>query len=109
MLGKPRRDLRGAEACERRRLVSRGGPFYRDLDMLAPRGLAGYLARSPWMRLRTAGRRGLLRVEWHVVWQQASGLDASDHHVDVMLPNELAAVRMRMLRISGGRRYATGR
>ena len=107
VLGKPGRDLACGEARQRRRLVSRGGPFHPELDELAPRGLAGLLARCGSMPLRAAGRRGFLRVEWHVVWQQASGLDAPDHHVDVVLPNELVAVRMRMLRISDGRRYAT--
>ncbi len=108
-----RRLVRIPEKCqckqpvECRAYISRGGPFYRDLDLLAPKGPYGVLARSGSPYLRKLGRRDPLHVTWHVAWHQASGLNAPDHHVDVVLPNELAAVRMRMLRMTDGNRCAT--
>ncbi len=92
-------------AC--RSSISRGGPFAQDLDELAPKGLRERLARSQRPSVRKLGRRGFLPVAWHVAWHQASGIDVPDHHVDVVLPNELAAVRMRMLRLASGKRSAT--
>jgi hypothetical protein len=108
-----RRLVRKPEKCqckqpvECRAYISRGGPFYRDLDLLAPKGPYGVLAQSRSPYLRKLGRRDPLHVTWHVAWHQASGLNAPDHHVDVVLPNELAAVRMRMLRMTNGNRCAT--
>lgn len=99
--------LRCQHPAECRAYVSRGGPFSQDLDELAPTGLGGALARSRPRWLRKLGRRGPLHVAWHVAWHQASGLDVAEHHVDVVLPNELAAVRMRMLRMIEGDRRAT--
>jgi hypothetical protein len=78
--------------------VSRGGPFSDELNGLFPRGLWGALARSRCQRLAMLARRGPLRLTWHVAWHQASGLDTSAHQVDVTLPAELMAVRVRMLR-----------
>jgi len=103
-------EIEGAR-CERpfecRAYVSRGGPFAPDLDALAPRGPLGLLAGSGSPRMRKLGRRGPLHVAWHVAWHQAGGIDVPDHHVDVVLPTELAVVRMRMLRMFDGRRCAT--
>ncbi|HTA37175.1 MAG TPA: hypothetical protein VK761_10700 [Solirubrobacteraceae bacterium] len=42
-----------------------------------------------------------------MAWHQASGLDVDRHQVDVILPTELTAVRMRMLRTQHGERRAT--
>ena len=90
-----------------RAYVSRGGPFAADLDLLTLGRGHGLLAKTGWPRLRKIGRRGLLHPVWHVAWHQASGMDVSDHRVDVVLPNELAAVRMRMLRMIDRERRAT--
>jgi hypothetical protein len=89
-----------------RRRVSRGGPFARDLDELLPGGLRGTMAASRWPRARRLGQR-CLGVAWHVAWHQASGLDVPYHQVDVILPAELTAVRMRMVRTNQGYRSAT--
>jgi hypothetical protein len=78
--------------------VSRGGPFSEELDELFPRHLRGWLARCRYRRVRRLGERGLLGLTWHVAWDQASGLDTPSHQVDVFLPDELTAVRMRLLR-----------
>jgi hypothetical protein len=96
-----------ANACESRKHISRGGPFEVDLDALLPRYLRRWLAQSRWLSLRKVGRRGVLKLAWHVAWHQASGLDAPGHQVDVILPGELMAVRMRMLRTRDGKRRAT--
>lgn len=91
--------------AERKRLrgrISRGGPFSAELDRLFPHHLRGVLARSGSRRLCKLGRRGLLRLTWHVAWHQASGLDTPTHQVDVILPKELMAVRVRMLRKRDG-------
>jgi hypothetical protein len=103
----PDSDLSGPDSREYRKHISRGSPFQLDLDKLRPSGLHGWLARRKGLWLRKLGRRGFLQVAWHVAWQQASGLDVPDHHVDVILPNELMVVRMRMLRMHHGNRYAT--
>jgi hypothetical protein len=100
-------DLPRAEARECRRHISRGGPFSQDLDALLPWGPRGRIAGARSSAVRSLGRRGLLGLTWHVAWHQASGLDVTDHHVEVILPPELTIVRMRMLRIRGRRRYAT--
>lgn len=96
------------QPVECRAYISRGGPFAPDLDLLAPRGrLSGMLARSGSPHGRKLGRHGPLQAAWHVAWHQASGIDVPDHHVDVILPNELTVVRLRMLRIVDGIRCAT--
>jgi hypothetical protein len=89
-----------------RQHISRGGPFVRDLDALMPGGLRGAMSMSRWWRARHMGQRGL-GVAWHVAWHQASGLDVRHQQVDVILPAELTAVRMRMLRTRHGDRTAT--
>ena len=89
-----------------RRHISRGGPFVRDLDDLLPRGIRGRMAASRWSYLRHRSQRAL-GVAWHVAWHQASGLDVPYHQVDVILPAELTAVRMRMVRTRRGCRSAT--
>jgi len=94
------------ESCKYRRHISRGGPFQRDLDKLFPRRLHGALASGKRLWLRRAGRRGMLGLAWHVAWLQASGMDAASHQVDVILPSELMAVRMRMLRARENKRRA---
>ncbi len=87
-----------------RRRISRGGPFTNELNRLLPRRfpnvVRAMLARSRSSHLQKLGRRGLLRLTWHVAWHQASGLNTPDqaHQVDVILPDELMAVRVRMLR-----------
>ncbi|HEX7290569.1 MAG TPA: hypothetical protein VF250_05500 [Conexibacter sp.] len=100
-------DLSWRDGCECRRLVSRGGPFAEDLNLLAPGRVHGFLARRRSAPLRRLGRRGFLHVAWHVAWNQASGIDVADHHLDVVLPNELAVARMRLLQVRRGRRRAT--
>lgn len=100
-------DLSWCDGRECRRLVSRGGPFAEDLNLLAPRCVHGFLARRWSAPLRRLGRRGFLHVVWHVAWNQASGIDVADHHLDVVLPNELAVARMRLLQVRRGRRCAT--
>jgi len=92
---------------ECRKRISRGGPFHGDLDELRPPGLHGWLAARRSLRLRRLGRRGALGVTWHVAWHQAGGLDVPVHQVDVVLPRELTAVRIRMLRAEGRARRAT--
>jgi hypothetical protein len=89
--------LRGEWKTLRRR-ISRGGPFSDELDRLFPHGPQRMLARSKWAVLRKLARRGFLRLTWHVAWHQASGLDTADHQIDVVLPDEMMAVRVRMLR-----------
>ncbi len=91
---------------ECRKHISRGGPHQGDLDKLLPRGLDGIFARSRNLWLRKAGRRGMLGLAWHVAWLQASGMDVASHQVDVILPSELMAVRMRMLRARKEKLYA---
>ncbi|HEX4804753.1 MAG TPA: hypothetical protein VFU94_02535 [Conexibacter sp.] len=105
-LGRAGRGLGWCAARECRRHVSRGGPFSAHLDALAPRWLRGWLARRRRLSLRRIGRRGLLGVAWHVAWHQASGLDVAQHHVDVVLPEELTVVRMRMMRMRSGKVHA---
>ncbi len=104
VLGRPR--LTRAQSRECRKRISRGGPFSRDLDALLPKGLRGSLARSRWTFLRRVGQRGL-GFTWHVAWHHASGLDVAHQQLEVILPSELIAVRMRMLRTSNGCRSAT--
>lgn len=94
--------LSRAERSQLRGRISRGGPFSAELDGLFPRYLRGVFARRRWRYLRKLGGRGLLRLTWHVAWHQASGLDTLAHQVDVILPAELMAVRMRMLRKRDG-------
>jgi hypothetical protein len=116
-----RNDLTRARARERRRYVSRGGPFERDLNELSPRWPRRYLARKRdiVLRLRPRGprearlplrrlaRRGVLGLAWHVAWHEASGLDVQSHHVEVILPSELTVVRMRMTRQNSEGRVVT--
>ena len=101
---KPDMALEERRDCRKR--ISRGGPFALDLDELLPRGIRGFLATRRRRSLRKAGQRGLGCV-WHVAWHQASGLDVASQQVDVILPSELIAVRMRMLRTHHGTRTAT--
>jgi hypothetical protein len=96
-------DLTCAESRQWRRHISRGGPFEKYLDALFPRRLRGFLARRKCLRLRSIGRRGFLALAWHVSWHQASGIDTPSHQVDVVLPSELMAVRMRLLRMRDGK------
>jgi hypothetical protein len=107
VLRQRRAGLSRADAKECRKHISRGGQFAGDLDLLLPRGLAGPLARSRFGWLRKPGRRGMYGVVWHVAWHQASGLAVADQQVDIVLPSELAVVRMRMLQVRSRRRCAT--
>jgi hypothetical protein len=101
-----RTHLTFAQRRECRKRISRGGPFSRDLDALLPRHLRGWLAARKWPFLRKVGQRGL-GFAWHVAWQHASGLAVARQQLEVILPSELIAVRMRMMRTSNGVRSAT--
>lgn len=98
--------LSPAQSRECRGHISREGPFNKDLDDLFPRYLNRALAGRKCLWLRKVGRRGMLGLVWHVAWLQASGMGANSHQVDVILPSELMAVRMRILRARKEKRYA---
>ena len=100
-------DLSRADSREWRKHISRGGPFHEDLDKLLPLHLRGFLARRKCPLVRRVGRRGVLGLTWHVAWHQPGGVDAHNHQVDVILPSELTAVRIRVLRARKGKRLAT--
>lgn len=77
--------------------VSRGGPFDADLQALARRSMHGRLARASRPRLRILGRRGLLPLTWHVVWEQWA-VAGVERHIEIVVPPELAVIRLRSLR-----------
>jgi hypothetical protein len=95
-----RQDRRGDPLLsdpELRRRTSRGGPFDVDLQHLKLRGARGVLSRSRWPRARKLGRRGLLPLSWHVVWEQWA-VAGVERHIEIAVPPELAVLRLRSLR-----------
>jgi hypothetical protein len=85
-------DLQGTAAEAERSQIGRA-PFAEDLKALAPP--LGLLEAPLW--LRALGRRGLLTLAWHVVWDQASSRDVDFHTIEVRLPPQLKVVRLRMV------------
>lgn len=95
MLAIKNNDLGKGAQAEREHIAR--PPFDDDLDALRPRSAWGWVATRSWLWVRRLGRRGALRIAWHVAWQQASSQDVGFHVVEVTLPSELAVIRMRMI------------
>ena len=77
--------------------MSRGGPWKDDLDGLMPKAPRRWLASTLRPHVRSIGRRGVLAQGWHVAWEQTTGGDVGEHHIEVAVPSELVVARMRML------------